>query len=513
MENSRLFRVFDRSEERIKLNPVTRDDQEVIEAGGELKDIAVGPYEPGVEKILSLVEPGHLIRATIDTSTDPARFESIEHQGGFTLEELDNRFVPYIIRKYWEMDESPGESEEVEQQSTIPLSSIEAPNQEADFIGELIINPTSAPEAPLWDELKQGIDSESMFGEFEAISERPEEVFIGKSSEDAYWYVLLFPAERTTIARRIRAQYGELHDDKYLPNLAWDLSKLVNMQNLPNHPDNDPLEIFASDVRVSHDALPPQFGSKTIELITELVYVGSEFELTLLGGESDSLDTENPLTYSAEEFLTTEPGLINTYRFYTTLLTEIFEHHQVHPDTDVELLIAQDVLPSPELLYRAEHRLISLIAEFEAYFKKMRQVPVESYVVNKFSGASPRIQREINEEFHVEGFPLTIRHILYDLEFQLEDISEVLKIGPYVANAKRTRSGFQYEIQAEQKAYYFIQQHQEKISDHLTPADLGGKGTGIFMDTLGRIGQRHNWLDISSLGGIGALLGQSGELM
>jgi hypothetical protein len=89
----------------------------------------------------------------------------------------------------------------------------------------------------------------------------------------------------------------------------------------------------------------------------------------------------------------------------------------------------------------------------------------------------------------------------------------VLKVSDQVATAEKEDNGFRYRLPADEKAYELIKRHQDHVSDNLTPAELGGEGSEVFMLVLGRLGSRHDWLDTSALGTMGTMITQFGDQM
>jgi hypothetical protein len=499
MKNINLFRVLSTTEEEIKINPISEKNGVFFDTDENSITIKTDNSDSNVTQVLSFVNPGNVIYAGITKSEGSYQFKSVEHRGGFSLVELDSELVPYIIKQNRDVIESNNDSVNSDL-GVIPLSLLTG-SESDDFCGELVIQYSSGQQVITWNEFRCGTGSEGIYGSFETSDGTPEEVFIGNPTGEDYWYAFLFPEYKTEVAKLIRAQFGYLYDDHFLPNQAWNSTQLINEDKLPGEPHKSPKEMFSEEFSVHSSALPKRFGRNTVELLAELVYVGTQFEIIPSSYElHKTLDLDQPFLHSPQEIRNATTSIMTIYRFYTNLLIGIYDNFDTSPETDPQSLIENGTLPHPELLYRARQKFVSQMYELEAYFKKMRQVPVEEYVVEQFKGFSPDEKQTLREKYDIEGLPLMIRHILYDIEEQLDEITDVLEVTDYIASVESTESGFKYEILAEERAYQFIQQHQNSVTNLLTPAELGGDGSDVFMLTLGRLGHRHNWLDISPLG-------------
>lgn len=500
MTDSSLFRVLECSSEYVTLNPISQKGTRFVDEVDDPVDIDITNIDTSIEQTVSLLDPGHVIKAGVTESDGTHRFTSIEHRGGFTLIELDSRTVPYIIDEYWESEKESTRERFTDDNFVAPLTQIAADSQ-----GELFIQFSSAFDDDSWKEFIQGTESESVYGGFHTMSGEPVEVSIGNPDGEPYWYALLFAKEGSTVARRIRAQYGYLYDDHYIPNPTWDLSELIDAEQVPEDPDMTPKSVFRPEHSVHSNLIPPRFGSDTIELLAELVYVGSQFKMSMLGGSSDDLDLSQPFSHTPVEIASQDPSLIKSYKFYTSLLISIYECVQNNPNKNIQTLVENDTLPDPELLYRAHIFFTSTLHGIESYLEKMEQVPVEEYVVSRIQGGlNPELEKKV-DDFNLADLPSTIRYLLHDWGAVLEEFREILKIAPHVADVEETETGLLYNIQAEKKAYDFINTHQDRISDHLIPADLGGEDPGVFMPLLGRLEQRHNWLTTSSISPMGEM--------
>lgn len=508
MVDSDIFRVLHVTEDELVVNPISEENGRFVDTAADAIPVERTTADPNVAQVLSFVEPGHLLRGPLVESDSSYRFESVEHRGGFSLVEIDPKVIPYLVQSYWDQEPEHDRAHRRDNVRIAPLSALDAFEDDDEFCGELVIKPRSNPETHTWDEFRQGVGSEAVFGGFEATDRKPQEVFIGNPAGEAYWYCLLFPEYRSDPARRVQAQVGFLYDDQYLPTPTWESGALIDPEKLPEDIQHDPKGVFAPGSQVHSSAIPERFGYDTVELLAELVYVGAQFEATLSSGMGDSLDPDEAFSYSPGEVSDATVSVLTAYRFYTTVLINLYECLDDIGDVTVESALEDGVLPDPELLYRAQLKFTSHVYELKAYLEKMRQVPVEEYVVEQFKGAMPDKKKQLREEFGVEGFPLMIRHILYDIERQLGTLTDVLKVSDYVATAEQTDDGFRYEISAEEQAYEFLKRHQDRVSEHLTPAELGGEGSEVFMLVLGRLGRRHDWLDTSSLGPMGMLFTQ-----
>lgn len=509
MGDSQTFRVLSLDDDTVLLNPILPDEDGYLDTTEPSVRVPTNGYESSVEQVVSLLEPGHVLRANLETAGGTPRFAAVEHLGGLTLVELDARQVPYGIddTDFPEIQGPTGDRDAVRRS----FSDIESLPSDIDGVGELVIQPVPEHDETPWREFRNGTDSESVYGRFKTVAGRPSEVLAGNPRGQPYRYALLFAEERTELARRVRAQYGYLYDDNFRLTPTWDSSHLIDEDKLPSVPSADPKAVFAPEVNVHSSNIPDRFGRETIELLAELVYVGSQFEIGFSDEDTNALDTDAVESHDPSDLVQSSASIRTAYKYYTALVTHIYDQRQENPDTDIDALVDDGILPPPELLYRADVLFTTRIAELEAYFEKMRQVTIEAYVANQYAGATPEVQEAVRQEFEVEGFPRTIRHILYDLETQLDDLEEVLKITPYLADTKWTSDGLVYEIEAKEKAYGFVRDHQETVSDNFTPAELGGEDPGLFQTFLGRLGKRHDWLDTSSLGAMGGLLSQFEE--
>lgn len=509
MENLDMFRILSISKDIIVLNPVSRESDRFVDREEEAVEVNHTEADSEITQVVSFLEPGHLVQATIIESGGSYRFNSLEHRGGMDLIELDPRTIPYVLEDCWERDERCVEGEDFR----VPLSAIDSCEISNKFTGELVVRAVPESDTASWPAFRRGEDAESVYGGFETESGVPEEVFIGNPHGEPYWYAILFPEFKTNLAKRIRTQYGHLYDDHYLPNPACDLSRLIDTDKLPDDPDREPKAVFGPDYHVHSSRIPERFGQDTVTLLAEFMYYGSQFEFALFDDSETTLDPDQALTYSPDDIIRSKASLMTTYRFYTSLLTSLQDSVEDNPEADVEALVAEGTIPAPELLYRTRIKFISLIHEFESYLQKMEQVPIEAYLVEQFSGSTPAEQLELRAQYDVEGFPLMIRHALFDLERQLDDLKDILKVADYVATTEWTDTGLVYDIQAAQKAYDFVTQHQESTSDGMMPAEIGGDDPGVFTTLMGRLSRRHDWLDTSSMGAMGDLFSSFGDIM
>lgn len=503
MEDSNLFRVLEVDSETVTLNPILDEDGGFRDRDEPSITVTTADSDEDIAQVVSLLESGHVIAATITRSPEN-RFTDIEHRGGATLTKLDSRTVPYIITEYFAQKDSPSQDELHGEGLTIPLGRISEQISAQDSDGEVHLRFPSDASGHSWDDFTQGADSESVYGSFDTRDGKPTEVFIGNPDGERYWYAILFNEEQTTLARQVRAQYGYLYDDQYIPNPAWDLSHIIDTSELPDDPDENPKAIFHPDYTVHSSTIPPRFGSDTIQLIAELIFVGSQFEMTLSKQPSEHFNPDQALNATVEDITDESPDIVTTYKFYVALLTGIYDHVQNNPETDVAALIDDGTIPTPDVLYRTHLKFASQIHSLESYFEKMRQVPIEKYVVDLFSGDKPW-EPEFKARFDIDGFPLMIRFVLQDLEKQLDEIKEILTVAEYIVDVEHTTSGLAYNIMAEQKAYNFAKQHEESISDHMMPGDLGGKDRSVFLTLSGRLERRYNWIDSSAMGAMGEL--------
>jgi hypothetical protein len=503
------FRILSVEHGTISLNPISREGDRFVEQEEEALDVDYTKADSEITQVVSFLEPGHLVQATVIESDGAYRFDSLEHRGGMDLIELDPRTIPYVLEDCWELDERCVEGEDFR----VPLSAIDPLEDTDTFTGELVVRAVSESDTSSWLAFRRGGGAEAVYGGFETETGVPEEVFIGNPHGASYWYAILFPEFKTNLAQRIRAQYSHLYDDHYRPNPTCDLSRLIDESKLPDDPDQEPKAVFGPDYHVHSSRIPERFGQDTVILLAEFMYYGSQFEFGLFDDSETTLNPDQALTYSPDEIIRSRSSLMTTYRFYTSLLTSLHDSVEEYPETDIETLVAEGTIPDPELLYRTRIKFNSLVHEFESYLQKMEQVPIETYLVEQFSGSTPEEQLELRDQYEVEGFPLMIRHVLHDLEQQLDDLKEVLKVADYVATTEWTDAGLVYDIQAEQKAYDYVTQHQESTSDGMMPADLGGDDPGVFMTLMGRLSRRHDWLDTSSMGAMGGLLSSFGEAM
>jgi len=439
MGNSNLFRVLDVDAETVTVNPI-------LDEGGKFSDHDEAPVtvsttesKEDIAQVVSLLSPGHVISATI-TRSSPHQFSTLEHRGGATLVELDPRTVPYLITEFWAQNKSPSPEELRDEELVVPFEELVEEPAAQELNGELHIQFSSETSTQSWANFTQGTGSESVYGSFETRDGKPTEIFIGNPDGERYGYAVLFAAERTAVAKQIRAQYGHLYDDQYLPNPAWNLSTIIDGSALPDDPDKNPKEIFHPDYNVHSSTLPSRFGSDTIQLIAELVFVGTQFEMTF-SEPSEHFDPDHALTSTVDDLDTEPPDIVTMYKFYIALLTGIYDAVGGNPDTDIQSLIDDGVIPAPEVLFRTHQQFVSQVHSLEAYFEKMRHVPIEQYVADLFSGEKPW-EAEFKAQFDIDGFPLMIRFILQDLEKQLDEINEILTVAQYIADAERTANGF-----------------------------------------------------------------------
>jgi hypothetical protein len=503
VEDTNLFRVLEVNSEAVTLNPIFSEDGVLRDRDEPTLTVTITDSETDTGQVVSLLEPGHVINAAIEHSPEP-RFTAIEHRGGFDLIELDSRTVPYIITEFWAQEESPSKDELRGESLSVPLDAVSGEFTTQAPSAELHIQFASDTPDHSWEDFTQGNSSESVYGAFDTRDGRPTEVFIGNPDGEQYWYAILFDADQTRVAKQTRAQFGYLYDDQYISNPAWDLSHIINAAELPDEPDENPKAIFHPEYNVHSSKIPSRFGSDTVQLIAEFLFVGTQFEMSFSNQSLDHLDPDQALTTTVEELGSQSPDIISMYKFYVSLLTGIYEVVQDNPDTEIETLVNNGVIPQPDVLYRAHHQLISLIHGIESYFEKMRQVPIEKYVVDAFSGDIPG-EEEFKKKYNISGFPLTIRFVLRDLEYQVDDIKEILKVSGYIADVEQTESGLAYNIMAEEKAYNFAKKHQDTISDNMTPDEFGGESRGVFLTMFGRLEQRYNWIEPSSMGPVGEL--------
>jgi hypothetical protein len=513
MDDSNLYRVLQVAEDTLTANPIEEEEGRFVDAPSEAVQIANGSENASVAQILSFVEPGHVLRGTLTQSNSSYEFATIEHRGGFSLVELDALTVPYLVRNYWEQDPQHDTPSVGETAHVAPLSDLADDVDDSTFCGELVIQSPSCSEADSWKDFRQGVGGEEAYGGFKTTAGRPEEVFIGSPAGDSYWYAILFPEDRSVLARRVRAQVGYLYDNHYVPNPAWDSAALINPEKLPDDLDENLKGIFAPGFNVHSSAIPERFGRDTVELLAELVYVGSQFEATLTSSMGDALNLDDPISYAPADVRDATVSVVMAYRFYTSLLIDLYERVRDIREKTVEGAVEDGLLPAPELLYQARLKFESQIHETRAYLEKMQQVPLEAYVVERFKGAMPDNKKQLRAEYGVEGLPLMIRHILHDIEHQLDTLTDVLKVSDGVATAVQRNNELHYELRANEEAYELIKRHQDHVSDHLTPAELGGEGLEVFMLVLGRLGRRHDWLDTSALGEMGAMLTQVDDMM
>lgn len=506
MAEPRLFRVLEYSSEIIKLNPILEKEGRFVDDEVGAIDIETAGIDPSLKKTVQLLDPGHVVRAEVNETNGTHNLDSIEHRGGFTLVELNSRTVPYIISEYWGHEETRNKEQFSEDSFAIPIEQLAK-----DAEGELFVQSTPTLYDESWKSFSQGEGAESVYGGFHTTSGKPVEVFIGNPNGERYWYALLFVEEGSKIAREIRAQYGYLYDDYYIPNYAWDFSELIDNEKLPNDPDSNPKSVFRPEYTIHSNLIPDRFGSSTIDLLAEFVYVGSQFDYSMLGSSPDDLDDSNPFNHKPEDISGQSNSIINIYNFYTSLVLRIFDCIQDYPDKEIQELVEDDILPDPELLYRVHTSFTSSIHEIESYLEKMEQVPIEKYVVSRLQGGlEPEVQ-ETMDELNMGDFPITIRYLLHVWGILLEEIREVLKLTPYVADVKETQSGLTYDVQANRKAYDFINGHQDTVSNNITPVDLGGEDPAVFISLLGRLQQRHNWLTTSTMGPMGEIFDGFGE--
>lgn len=511
MEDSSLFRVLEVGSETVTLNPILDEDGEFRDRDEPPITVTTADTEEDIAQVVSLLESGHVIAATITRSSEN-RFAAIEHRGGATLTKLDSRTVPHIINEYWAQEDSPSQDELHGEELIIPFDKISEQSSVQGSGGEVHLRFPSDASGHSWADFTQGNNSESVYGSFDTLDGKPTEVFIGNPDGERYWYAILFNVEQTTLAKQIRAQFGYLYDDQYIPNPAWDLSQIIDASELPANPDENPKAIFHPDYTVHSSTIPSRFGSDTVQLIAELIFVGRQFEITYSTQSSERFNPEQALTAKVEDVTNESPDIVTTYKFYVALLTGIYEQVQNNPDTDVAALIDDGVIPKPDVLYRTHLQFVSQIHSLESYFEKMRRVPVEKYVVDLFSGDKPW-EPEFKARFDIDGFPLMIRFVLQDLEKQLDEISEILTVAEYIVDVEHTADGLAYNIMAEEKAYNFANQHEDSISDHMMPADLGGQDPGVFLTLSGRLQRRYNWIDSSAMGVMGELFSDvTGEL-
>jgi hypothetical protein len=513
MEDESLYRILDVTENRLEIVPITEKNGQIVDTDSDIVQVTNRSENTSVSQVLAFVEPGHIVKGTLLESGSSYQFETVEHRGGFSLVEVDAMSVPYLVQNYWEQKSNVDRASTIETVHLAPLSEIDNYSDVNEFSGELVIQSPLCSEADSWEEFRQGVGGEETYGEFKTISGRPNEVFIGCPAGESYWYALLFPEDRSPPARRVRAQAGYLYDDYYVSNPSWDSAALINKEKLPEKIDEKPKGVLAPGYTVHSSAIPERFGRNTVELLAELVYVGSQFEQTIFSTTDDSLNKNDYTSYEPSDVKDATVSIIETYQFYTKILIEIYEVFVGTGEKTTEGAIDDGLLPPPELLYQARLKFDSQLHEMRAYIKKMRKVPIDKYVIEQFKGMVPDDKKNLRAEYGVEGFPLMIRHILYDIDQQLDTLSDVLKVSDQVATAEKEDNGFRYRLPADEKAYELIKRHQDHVSDNLTPAELGGEGSEVFMLVLGRLGSRHDWLDTSALGTMGTMITQFGDQM
>jgi len=513
MGDEHLYRILDVTENQLAIVPITKKNEQFVSTGSDIVRVTNKSEDTSVSQVLSFVEPGHIVKGTLLESRSSYQFETIEHRGGFSLVEIDAMSVPYLVQNYWEQKSNVDRASTSETVHVASLSEIDNYEGANKFSGELVIQTPSCSEADSWEEFRRGVGGEEAYAEFKTTSGRPNEVFIGCPAGESYWYTLLFPEDRSPPARRVRAQVGDLYNDYYVPNPSWDSTALINKEKLPENIDEKPKGVFAPGYTVHSSAIPERFGRNTVELLAELVYAGSQFEQTFFSTMGDSLNKDDCTSYDPADVRDATVSIVETYQFYTTILIEIYNVFVSMGEKTTEDAIDDGLLPSPELLYQARLKFDLQLHEMRAYIKKMEQVPIEKYVVEQFKGMVPDEKKNLRVDYGVEGLPLMIRHILYDIEQQLDTLSDVLKVSDRVATAEQGHNGFRYRLPADEEAYELIKRHQDHVSDHLTPAELGGEGSEVFMLVLGRLGSRHDWLDTSALGTMGTMLTQFGDQM
>lgn len=502
MSGSR-FRVLETAATEVKLVPIDSERSDSI--GEQPVVVNTEDCDGDIFQVVSVLEPGHLISAEIDSSVEDRQFRSIRHLGGFSLVELPPFSIPQAVSEYANFVTESGGSLEGVFRSLIDGAGKEVQNV-GDAIGEMVVC-FPGEKHPAWDALREGQEAESIYGEFHELDGAPAEVFIGRSPGSDYCYAVLFREERSTLARQIRATQGFLYDDQFVRSPYWDGSALVDEALLPEDIEANLGELIDHNIAVRN--LPSRFGRQSIELITEFLTVCSQFEL--VSRDMGELEFERARSYTAAEFREATPTLWGSYRFYRTLLTEISNVSQSNPGGSIHELQEQGKVPAPELLYRSKQAFEIEVSRYQAYFDKMEQVPLEKYLVDSFAGSPPVSRRELRDKYGTEGLPMLFRAVLHDSAFVLDEMKDLLKVSDYVVRAIKEDDEYRYDAPMKEKAIRFATQHEQRMRKHLIPMDMGGEDPAIFTFLLGRLQKRYPWLDSSALGPGGTIMNELGN--
>jgi hypothetical protein len=455
MTTQSLFRVLERdqqSREFLLLELAETTDGTIAAMNTDPIRVSTESDDDDVEYILELLSPGHLLYATLD-GPKPYEIIDIEHHGGVTLELLDPWLPPYLALNIWhdrqERENSPQQERVVEliteEDNVDPLST---PTP----VGEITLIFTDKPRSVgSKREFFRSGDIESFLQEFEEMAGDPMEVLAADPHGLPFWCVLAFDSEQSSVAQKVRAQYGSRPNEEFIPNPLFNIHDTTGQTEEPTNPDQNPRQVIGNEYQgLPEDMIPDKTGQGTLKLIRELIAMADGFSLRGFAGssmgEDDSPSLQSVSTFSPSQYSNVVETIGDALIGYIRLTMQIYQTAESSSKNDPEALVNEGILPNPELLMRADQLLRQYLALHQGFTQKMESVDIRDYVPDIFGSYSEAKQRELKKKHpHLEPLPETLetlvdqqRNTLEIFEINLEDCKKIVDVdtsGPEVQYA------------------------------------------------------------------------------
>jgi hypothetical protein len=507
MTDEQLFRVLRVKESVIELDAVVNDGETISDGAEPPIEITLEGVETDAEPIVSLLEPGHLIRGAVTEGKESLSLTSVEHRGGFTLRRLDHRLIPFPAIDADTTNEAGTRLKQGGGHQIQPLYDGDLWITDESPLGELHLIPEIGDSVPSWEAFERGDSSEAIYGGFASLEGRPAEVFIGNPAASDYWFVILLQEENTELSKNIRTQTGEYFDDRYRVDPALAVENLIDETKIPDELEKNPSDLLDDEYPIRSNHVPDRFGRETTMVIAEFLTVSAQFTHILVDSGTEGFDIDTAIESPPEELNFEAEPIHVVYERYAEPLQTVYERANSDPGFVENGSFVVKKPRVAKLLRYVRQVLEAKIYQIESYLLKLDSVSLDDYVIPDVRGEEPVSRAELREMVghDMSGINVHIWRVLYDIRFQLDNLKNILRIGDKLTSVRQTDGEWQYVVVRNEKLYAAIEQHQKLVEQKQKPDDLGGEGLSLLLFLIGRLKKRHPWLELGSLGTFGEL--------
>lgn len=407
-----------------------------------------------VEFTLSLLSPGHLLYATLE-GTEPYDVVDIEHRGGVTFELLNLWLPPYLAMDIWR-DYEEDKSETQQGQIVQPIESEEDidPLSPSDPIGESTLVFTDESDLLVSQEVfHQRRNIESFLQEFQDLPGEPMEVLAADPYGVPFWCVLAFDSEDSSIAQKIKSQYGSCQNGEFISNPLFSIRDSTGHAQKPTNPEN-PRQVIGEDYQdIPAEMIPDKTGRATIELIRELITMSKGFSLNglveymSLGEGDSSLSLEDVNTLSGDQYSDAIETIGDAFIGYIRITMQIYEIVSSASVSDPKKLLNQGNIPDPEILDRAEKIFNQYFALHHGFNRKIENINIREYVPDMLSHMDKSARRKFKKQQpHFDPIPDELENLATQQRDTLDTFKTTINECKTIVNINTTGSETQYDL-------------------------------------------------------------------